>query len=170
MHTLYTTHCTHHPNWHQLYFHQYSACLGRYFTVLRHQRKTIKYFMAVGAIHTFAPVMWIWVCHATMLSAAVFYFVAFVSIELCDPLFGLMFHYLSNLLHLGLRQRKAEWEPGVRCYKLLARPVARPREPDLATLRLRRVKRCTQRSSLHLYAPYIGRLLLQPTGTWLLAS
>lgn len=70
----------------------------------------------------------------------------------------------------GIKQRKAKWEPSVRCYKLLARPVARPREPDLAAPRLRRVKRCTQRSSLHLYAPYIGRLLLQPTGTWLLAS
>lgn len=86
-------------------------------------------------------------------------------------------HYLDfcsiifrNSLHLGLKQRKAKWEPSVRCYKLLARPVARPREPDLAAPRLRRVKRCTQRSSLHLYAPYIGRLLLQPTGTWLLAS
>lgn len=76
----------------------------------------------------------------------------------------------KNSLHLGLTQRKAKWEPSVRCYKLLARPVARPREPDLAAPRLRRVKRCTQRSSLHLYAPYIGRLLLQPTGTWLLAS
>lgn len=86
-------------------------------------------------------------------------------------------HYLDfcsiifqNLLHLCPKQRKAKWEPSVRCYKLLARPVARPREPDLAAPRLRRVKRCTQRSSLHLYAPYIGRLLLQPTGTWLLAS
>lgn len=60
--------------------------------------------------------------------------------------------------------------PGVRCFKLLARPAARPREPDLAAPRLQRVKHCTQRSLLHLYAPYIGRLLLQPTGTWLLAS
>lgn len=86
-------------------------------------------------------------------------------------------HYLDfcsiifqNLLHSRPEQRKAKWEPSVRCYKLLARPAARPREPDLAAPRLRRVKRCTQRSSLHLYAPYIGRLLLQPTGTWLLAS
>lgn len=70
----------------------------------------------------------------------------------------------------GPQAKKAGWEPSVRCYKLLARPAARPREPDLAARRLRRVKRCTQRSSLHLYAPYIGRLLLQPTGTWLLAS
>lgn len=73
-------------------------------------------------------------------------------------------------LRLVLEQGKSKCEPSVRCYKLLARPVARPREPDLAAPRLRRVKRCTQRSSLHLYAPYIGRLLLQPTGTWLLAS
>lgn len=76
-------------------------------------------------------------------------------------------------LHMCPEQKreKAKWEPSsVRCYKLLARPVARPREPDLAAPRLRRVKQCTQRSSLHLYAPYIGRLLLQPTGTWLLAS
>lgn len=78
--------------------------------------------------------------------------------------------FQKNSLHLGLKRRKAKWEPSVRCYKLRARPVARPREPDLAAPRLRRVKRCTQRSSLHLYAPYIGRLLLQPTGTWLLAS
>lgn len=62
------------------------------------------------------------------------------------------------------------WEPSFRFYKLLARPAARPGEPDLAAPRLQRVKRCTQRGSLHLYAPYIGRLLLQPTGTWLLAS
>lgn len=40
-----------------------------------------------------------------------------------------------------------------------------PRDPDLAALRLRRVKRCTQRGLLYLYAPYIGRLLSQPTGT-----
>lgn len=86
-------------------------------------------------------------------------------------------HYLDscaiifpNVLLSSPKQRKAKWEPSVRCYKLLARPVARPREPDLAAPRLRRVKRYTQRSSLHLYAPYIGRLLLQPTGTWLLAS
>lgn len=59
---------------------------------------------------------------------------------------------------------------GVAGYASTARPAARPGEPDLAAQRLRRVKHCTQRSSLHLYAPYIGRLLLQPTGTWLLAS
>lgn len=83
-------------------------------------------------------------------------------------------HYLdfcSIIFQKNFQQRKAKkWEPSVRCYKLLARPVARPREPDLAAPRLRRVKHCTQRSLLHLYAPYIGRLLLQPTGTWLLAS
>lgn len=101
---------------------------------------------------------------------------------LCRILFQLfalscVTHYLDfcsiifqNLQHLGLKQRNAKCEPSVRCYKLLARPVARPREPDLAAPRLRRVKLWTQRSSLHLYAPYIGRLLLQPTGTWLLAS
>lgn len=111
------------------------------------------------------------------------YFVAIVCVELCDPLFGLLFHYLSKKKERKKNKRrkktcctcvpskeKAKWEPSVRCYKLLARPVARPREPDLAAPRLRRVKHCTQRSSLHLYAPYIGRLLLQPTSTWLLAS
>lgn len=104
--------------------------------------------------------------------SALLYFVPIVCVvPSCDPLFGLLFHYLSKLAALGVSSKeKQRREPSVRCYKLLARPAARPREPDLAAPRLRRVKRCTQRSSLHLYAPYIGRLLLQPTGTWLLAS
>lgn len=133
----------------------------------------VKYVVAdLSRSHAYnAPVMLIPAQLAAALCSAVLYFVAIVCVEPCDPLFGLLFHYLSkNSLHLGLKRRKAKWEPSVRCYKLRARPVARPREPDLAAPRLRRVKRCTQRSSLHLYAPYIGRLLLQPTGTWLLAS
>ena len=92
-------------------------------------------------------------------------FILIVCAEPCDPLFGLLFHYLSILPALEFQAKKKEKrEPSVRCYKLLARPAARPRDPDLAAPRLRRVKRCTQRGSLHLYAPYIGRLLLQPTG------
>ena len=125
----------------------------------------------VGGMLTIAPVMLIWARLATAPRSALLYFAAIVCVELCDPLFGLLFHYLWKTCRTRVpSERKAKREPGVRCYKLLARPVARPGEPDLAAPRLRRVKRCTQRSSLHLYAPYIGRLLLQPTGTWLLAS
>lgn len=99
--------------------------------------------------------------------ADVLHYVAFVCIKLLghNCLDSCPF-YLSKL---NCTHRKSV-SPSIRCYKLLARPAARPREPDLAAPRLRRVKGCTQRSSLHLYAPYIGRLLLQPTGTWLLAS
>lgn len=149
-----------------------TSILQEYLTDSREGKKSnILWQTWVGGMLKIAPVMLIWARLATAPCSAVLYFVAIVCVELCDPLFGLLFHYLwKNLQHLCPKQRKAKWEPSVRCYKLLARPVARPREPDLAAPRLRRVKRCTQRSSLHLYAPYIGRLLLQPTGTWLLAS
>lgn len=162
---------------HWLYLYQHiTSSLEDYFTGVfdrqqRREKSNILWQTWVGGMLTIAPVMLIWARLAIAPCSAVLYFVAIVCVELCDPLFGLLFHYLSkNLLHLCPKQRKAKWEPSVRCYKLLARPVARPREPDLAAPRLRRVKHCTQRSSLHLYAPYIGRLLLQPTGTWLLAS
>lgn len=162
---------------HWLYLYQHiTSHLEEYFTGVfdrqqRREKSNILWQTWVGGMLTIAPVMLIWARLATAPCSAVLYFVAIVCVEPCDPLFGLLFHYLSkNLVHLCPEQRKAKWEPSVRCYKLLARPVARPREPDLAAPRLRRVKHCTQRSSLHLYAPYIGRLLLQPTGTWLLAS
>lgn len=154
---------------HHLYTYQHTE---EYFTVVfdrqqRREKSNILWQTWVGGMLTIAPVMLIWARLATAPCSAVLYFVSIVCVELCDPLFGLLFHYLSK----NFQQRKAKkWEPSVRCYKLLARPVARPREPDLAAPRLRRVKHCTQRSLLHLYAPYIGRLLLQPTGTWLLAS
>lgn len=154
---------------HQLYTYQH---IEEYFTGVfdrqqRREKSNILWQTWVGGMLTIAPVMLIWARLATAPCSAVLYFVSIVCVELCDPLFGLLFHYLSK----NFQQRKAKkWEPSVRCYKLLARPVARPREPDLAAPRLRRVKHCTQRSLLHLYAPYIGRLLLQPTGTWLLAS
>lgn len=154
---------------HQLYTYQH---IEEYFTgvfdrLQRREKSNILWQTWVGGMLTIAPVMLIWARLATAPCSAVLYFVSIVCVELCDPLFGLLFHYLSK----NFQQRKAKkWEPSVRCYKLLARPVARPREPDLAAPRLRRVKHCTQRSLLHLYAPYIGRLLLQPTGTWLLAS
>lgn len=163
---------------HWLYLYQHiTSSLEEYFTgvVDRQQRRgksNILWQTWVGGMLTIAPVTLIWARLATAPCSAL----------LCCILLWLFVlscvtHYLDfcsiifqNLLHLCPKQRKAKWEPSVRCYKLLARPVARPREPDLAAPRLRRVKRCTQRSSLHLYAPYIGRLLLQPTGTWLLAS
>lgn len=154
---------------HNLYTYQH---IEEYFTGVfdrqqRREKSNILWQTWVGGMLTIAPVMLIWARLATAPCSAVLYFVSIVCVELCDPLFGLLFHYLSK----NFQQRKAKkWEPSVRCYKLLARPVARPREPDLAAPRLRRVKHCTQRSLLHLYAPYIGRLLLQPTGTWLLAS
>lgn len=154
---------------HHLYTYQH---IEEYFTGVfdrqqRREKSNILWQTWVGGMLTIAPVMLIWARLATAPCSAVLYFVSIVCVELCDPLFGLLFHYLSK----NFQQRKAKkWEPSVRCYKLLARPVARPREPDLAAPRLRRVKHCTQRSLLHLYAPYIGRLLLQPTGTWLLAS
>lgn len=154
---------------HHLYTYQH---IEEYFTgvfdrLQRREKSNILWQTWVGGMLTIAPVMLIWARLATAPCSAVLYFVSIVCVELCDPLFGLLFHYLSK----NFQQRKAKkWEPSVRCYKLLARPVARPREPDLAAPRLRRVKHCTQRSLLHLYAPYIGRLLLQPTGTWLLAS
>lgn len=126
----------------------------------------------VGGLLTIAPVMLIWARPG---------YSASVCRARCDCLCWALrptiwtsrsIIFQKNSLHFGVpSKRQAKWEsPSVRCYKLLARPAARPREPDLAAPRLRRVKRCTQRSSLHLYAPYIGRLLLQPTGTWLLAS
>lgn len=174
---------------HRLYLYQHiTSSPEEYFTGAfdrqqRREKSNILWQTWVGGMLTIAPVMLIWARLATAPCSAVLYFVAIVCVELCDPLFGLLFHYLSKKKERKKNKRrkktcctcvpskeKAKWEPSVRCYKLLARPVARPREPDLAAPRLRRVKHCTQRSSLHLYAPYIGRLLLQPTSTWLLAS
>lgn len=174
---------------HRLYLYQHiTSSPEEYFTGAfdrqqRREKSNILWQTWVGGMLTIAPVMLIWARLATAPCSAVLVFC-------CDCLCWAVWPTIWTSVPLSFKKKrkeknkrrkktcctcvpskeKAKWEPSVRCYKLLARPVARPREPDLAAPRLRRVKHCTQRSSLHLYAPYIGRLLLQPTSTWLLAS